>query len=188
MPIKAENKARYPKEWPAIRAGILERARHACEVCGAPNRQRIARGGGDDAGTYMLDTAEVFSDSTGERLGQIHMSNYNVDRMVEVVLTIAHLDHVPEHCDPLNLKAMCQKCHLAYDAEHHKVNAWKTRRAKAGTSELFAMDGSFPAKNPVAWAVFAPNGNVRLWSQNSEAVREYADSNGFPVTPLFREI
>ena len=66
------------------------------------------------------------------------MSNYEVDRMVDIVLTIAHLDHVPENCDPSNLKAMCQKCHLAYDSEHHRVNAWKTRRAKSGVADLFA--------------------------------------------------
>ncbi len=42
-----------------------------------------------------------------------------------------------------------------------------------------------PTRIPVAWAVFAPNGNIRLWSQNSDSVRAFADSNGLPVTPLF---
>jgi hypothetical protein len=36
-----------------------------------------------------------------------------------VVLTVAHLDHQPEHSTDDNLLAMCQACHLAYDAEHH---------------------------------------------------------------------
>lgn len=36
-----------------------------------------------------------------------------------VVLTIAHLDHMPENCQRANLKAMCQRCHLVYDQEHH---------------------------------------------------------------------
>jgi hypothetical protein len=40
-----------------------------------------------------------------------------------VVLTTAHLDHVPEHCDDANLRAMCQRCHLAYDAELHAATA-----------------------------------------------------------------
>jgi 5-methylcytosine-specific restriction endonuclease McrA len=45
----------------------------------------------------------------------------------KVVLTVAHLDHTPENCaDPDNLKALCQRCHLRYDREHHA----KTRRAR----------------------------------------------------------
>jgi hypothetical protein len=47
-----------------------------------------------------------------------------------VVLTVAHLDHTPEHCDPSNLKAMCQRCHLRYDADHHASTARATRQAK----------------------------------------------------------
>jgi 5-methylcytosine-specific restriction endonuclease McrA len=35
-----------------------------------------------------------------------------------IVLTIAHLDHTPEHCARDNLRALCQKCHNAYDAKH----------------------------------------------------------------------
>lgn len=42
-----------------------------------------------------------------------------------------------------------------------------------------------PAAEPVAWAVFAPNGNIRLWSQDSEHVRAYAAGFGFEVTPLY---
>lgn len=138
MPIKPENKARYPVDWPQIRERILARAGNCCEKCKVPNRARIARGGGDDAGTYMLDTGEVFDDQTGERLGQIHMSDYEVARMVDVVLTIAHLDHTPENCADDNLRAWCQKCHLNYDSQHHRANAQATRRAKSGTLELFS--------------------------------------------------
>lgn len=35
-------------------------------------------------------------------------------------------DHQPENCDPANLMAMCQACHLAYDRDHHA----DTRRAR----------------------------------------------------------
>lgn len=38
MPIKTENKHRYPSNWKSIRAAILERAGHRCEQCGVPNR------------------------------------------------------------------------------------------------------------------------------------------------------
>lgn len=41
MPIRPENKARYPKNWKEIRAKILERANHKCEFegCGVANYQ-----------------------------------------------------------------------------------------------------------------------------------------------------
>lgn len=37
MPIRAENKARYPKDWKAISVAIRERAGNVCEDCGAKN-------------------------------------------------------------------------------------------------------------------------------------------------------
>lgn len=103
MPIKPENKNRYPKNWKEIRCVILERADHHCEFCGAENYE-----------PHPI---------TGSK----------------VVLTIAHLDHTPENCDFNNLKALCQKCHLAYDKIHHAENARKTRNEKTGTLSLFEV-------------------------------------------------
>lgn len=137
MPIKPENRARYPKDWKQIRESILARAENRCEFCKVLNRTRIARGAGDDFGTYMTDAADVFCHETGQHFGQCRMSDYDVLRMVDIVLTIAHLDHQPEHNDPSNLKALCQKCHLSYDAKHHAQTAATTRRDRANTLELF---------------------------------------------------
>jgi 5-methylcytosine-specific restriction endonuclease McrA len=36
-----------------------------------------------------------------------------------VILTVAHLDHSKHNNDRNNLKAMCQRCHLRYDAGQH---------------------------------------------------------------------
>ena len=36
-----------------------------------------------------------------------------------------------------NLKALCQRCHLRYDAKHHAKNAAATRRAKGPNLDLF---------------------------------------------------
>ena len=137
MPIKPENKARYPKDWPQIRAMILERAGHACEKCKAPNLVMVARGEGRHAGTYMTDDAEVIDAETGENLGRCRMSDYSLSHMVRIVLTIAHLDHAPENCGPENLRAWCQRCHLRYDAEHHKRTAYATRKARTMIADLF---------------------------------------------------
>ena len=59
----------------------------------------------------------------------------------KVVLTVAHLDHTPANCTPDNLRALCQRCHLRYDAKHHSKNAAQTRRRRkieAGQMELHA--------------------------------------------------
>jgi 5-methylcytosine-specific restriction endonuclease McrA len=139
MPIKPENKARYPANWKEIRERILRRALHCCEQCSVPNGDIIVRGNGKDAGTYMNNEGKVFDAETGEYLGQWRMSDYCCNgNGVKIVLTIAHLDHVPEHCDEDNLKALCQRCHLAYDAEHHRINAAETRRSRKAIGDLFA--------------------------------------------------
>lgn len=38
MPIKPENRHRYPKDWPKIRARIDARAKDRCDECGVPNK------------------------------------------------------------------------------------------------------------------------------------------------------
>ncbi|MEQ9426986.1 MAG: hypothetical protein RJQ09_21365 [Cyclobacteriaceae bacterium] len=39
-----------------------------------------------------------------------------------VVLTVAHMDHDKENNDFSNLKALCQRCHLMHDINHHVRN------------------------------------------------------------------
>ena len=38
---------------------------------------------------------------------------------------------------------------------------------------------------PLAWVVFAPNGNVRLWSQESEPARKFAEEQSLQLVPLY---
>ncbi|MCW4004963.1 MAG: hypothetical protein NWE95_13750 [Candidatus Bathyarchaeota archaeon] len=47
-----------------------------------------------------------------------------------VMLTVAHLNHDTTSADPDNLRAMCQRCHLRYDIDHHVTNAKATRNRK----------------------------------------------------------
>ena len=56
-----------------------------------------------------------------------------------VVLTVAHLDHDETSADEGNLAAMCQRCHLTYDAPMHKANAARTNRRKK-----YRMEDLFP--------------------------------------------
>lgn len=96
MPIKPENRSRYPANWGEIRAAILERAGDCCERCKVRNGQIIARGAGPFAGTYQADTSEVFDADTGEYIASVRMSEYQIKNMVTIVLTIAHLG-MPAH-------------------------------------------------------------------------------------------
>ncbi|HIH2621699.1 TPA: hypothetical protein ACYLIB_005653 [Burkholderia cenocepacia] len=142
MPIKPENRGRYPANWPEIRARILARASNCCEQCHVANGDVITRGTGKDAGTFQrfVGDGEVFDAINGKVLGVCKASEYSSNgHWTKVVLTIAHLDHVPEHCDDDNLKALCQRCHLAYDAEHHRANAAATRRARKAIGDLFEV-------------------------------------------------
>ena len=136
MPIRPENRQRYPADWRAISARIRERADNRCEQCQAPNAEVIARGVDHHAGTYMLPDGEVRDAVTGAVLGRARGSEYPA-RYVRVVLTVAHLDHVPEHCDDDNLRALCQRCHLAYDQAHHAQTRRMTRRAPRALGDLF---------------------------------------------------
>ncbi len=87
MPIKPENRARYPTNWRSeVRPAILARAGNCCE--GSP----------------------AYPDCRAEN-GEPHPITGS-----RVVLTIAHLDHQPENVAPENLRAWCQRCHTTYDA------------------------------------------------------------------------
>ena len=50
---------------------------------------------------------------------------------------MAHLDHQPENSADKNLRAMCQKCHLNYDAEEHRRSRRERQRALVAVGDLF---------------------------------------------------
>jgi hypothetical protein len=155
MPIKPENLKRYPADWPAIRAAILERARNRCEHrdgiahrCCAEHRalgywrqgnMRRLPEGFDHLQRQVwtwVPLPRPLRDSGVDRPMTLD-TNEGPLKVIRIVLTIAHLNHEPEDCRPENLAAMCQRHHLAYDRDHHRANAQATRRARAGTLELF---------------------------------------------------
>lgn len=47
----------------------------------------------------------------------------------KVVLSVAHLNHLPEDCRRNNLAALCQRCHLRYDMRIH-VRERRERKAR----------------------------------------------------------
>ena len=130
MPIKPENRSRYPKNWPEIVAGIRERAKNRCEVCGVQNYLVIKRlrSGWRTPGPQeweMIHAKLMYGNYTMSQSLKFH-------GFVRIICTTAHLDHQPENCDPANLKFLCQKCHNNYD-KAHRVN---TRRAEGLKNQM----------------------------------------------------
>lgn len=145
MPIRPENKARYPADWPAISRRVRDEAGNRCEACGVKNGALIHRGrhDGQPAWRYASDT--VFENSrcpeTGADLPGTCWDDFEVVRgTVKAVLTVAHLDHTPEHVARENLRAWCQRCHLAYDAPMHRVGRAKRAMAARAAADLFEAD------------------------------------------------
>lgn len=88
MPIRPENKDRYPADWPAISLAAKQAAQWRCACTGQCGR-----------GTHQSRCPN--------RHGQ---AAYGTG--TKVVLTTAHLNHQPEDVSEANLVAMCQGCHL----------------------------------------------------------------------------
>lgn len=144
MPIKPENRKRYPDDWKQVRERILKRARYRCEHPGCKARQySVGRWANDELGWRWCavwgqnDNQRTYKEACQVAAETYFDSNEEGPKPTVIVLTIAHLDHRPENCDDSNLRAWCQRHHLAHDADHHRANAQATRRQKAGTLELF---------------------------------------------------
>lgn len=109
MPIHPDDRARYPDDWPEISHRIrFERAGGRCECEGEC---------GHDHGGRCEARHGLPHPVTGSK----------------VVLTTAHRNHTPEEREDHELFAACQRCHLAYDRDHHAASRRKRaeeRKAK----------------------------------------------------------
>ena len=128
MPIKAENRSKYPKEWPLISRLIRKyRAGDRCE-CTVECDTR-----------HDLDPSQWDVEDDSWRIplrcsatnGEPHPITGS-----KVVLTVAHLDHNPANNRESNLKAMCQRCHNRLNSPHRRRNAAKTRRKRYAVGEM----------------------------------------------------
>ena len=111
MPIRPENAARYPADWPEISLAVKQDARWTCEGSPAYPHCR-AEHGFDHPATGSL-----------------------------VVLTVGHLDHTPENCDRANLRAWCQRCHNTYDRAHRQATAATTHARQLRAAGQLSLSG-----------------------------------------------
>lgn len=114
MPIRPENRGRYPADW-KLRSRFVRvvRSRGRCE-----------------SGVFLGKPCQAVNGKPHPITGS------------KVVLTAAHVyDHRPESAGLLNLAALCQRCHLAHDmpqrtarrvarwaAEDRRRYEWRKRR------------------------------------------------------------
>lgn len=139
MPIRPENRDRYPKNWDAISKTVKVLAGWRCQCEGECGRGTHEGRCPNEHGKPAYGTGS------------------------NVVLTTAHLDHTPENCDPANLRAMCQGCHLHYDREHHAQTRAATRAATLAT--LMTPANHYPANG----------GITKVTPNDSPPVRPFAD-------------
>lgn len=131
MPI---DYSKYPPNWKTeIVPRILARENNQCGNCGVDNSARLwsvplkLR----EHGKYKVKRIWVSSDSDMQRLRLLAVNSTGCRiKRITVVLTIAHLDHDELNHDVRDdrLMAMCQSCHLNYDASE------KNRRIMARAS------------------------------------------------------
>jgi hypothetical protein len=112
MPIRPENRGRYPADWRAISLEVRERAGWRCE--GSP----------------------AYPDCRA-RHGEPHPVTGS-----KVILTVAHLNHQPEDNgapgDRPNLRAWCQRCHNTYDLPMRRAGIRERARVALNNLDLFA--------------------------------------------------
>lgn len=134
MPI---DYSKYPANWKTqIRPEILAREEHKCKFCKVPNRIIIIRGYYGDRECYQTDDGNIFDAFTSEPIGADYLGSLSgPGNMVDVVLTVAHLDHNIENNDYSNLAALCQRCHNRHDKDYRKAN--RTEKQNRSQPKLF---------------------------------------------------
>lgn len=121
MPIARELRPFYrTAEWLEARARVLNRAANCCEQCRKPNGERVfvvTRPA--TAEMYWSFGGALWRDRHGRPAPLIPRSAEI--RRIRVKIGVAHLDHNPQNNSDVNLRALCDFCHLAHDANHHKL-------------------------------------------------------------------
>lgn len=150
MPIRTENKNRYPKDW-KLRSRFVRfvRAKNRCEWCGLYNYSighRDANGkfiGIIESGFSRLLSKEYFFewidsyDYKSARAVCDYLNTLVDEKLIVIVLTVAHVhNHNPEAANLLNLAALCQKCHNDHDLTMRKQNRKLNSAIDAGQLRL----------------------------------------------------
>jgi len=139
MPIDYK---KYPKDWKTvIRPAIMKRAKNRCEQCGLKHYQVGHREGywftptGGNAHHDAAGNGELSYKEAKELIA--HHNSICEDKLIIIVLTVAHLDNDVKNNDYSNLQALCQSCHNRMDIDYRKQNRKATLNKKKGVIEMF---------------------------------------------------
>ena len=127
MPIRPEERARYPKNWKSeIVPRIRARSQNRCECTGQCGVQHI----GTPIGTGRC------SAMNGD-----HIDNgKDAIEWPRIVLTVMHLNHQPEDNRDENLLHGCQGCHNRYDMPVRAANRKARLMAACADGDLFKCE------------------------------------------------
>jgi len=134
------NRKLYPHNWEEISLKVRKEAGHKCEFCGVPDRVWIIRNKFNPAEYVIVEDSDSYFKT-------LHDSGCDYgDKIIEVILTVAHLDHNPGNNERANLRALCQRCHNVHDAPNRAKNARMTRikkkqRRRAASGQLALIGG-----------------------------------------------
>lgn len=137
MPIRPEWRKYYRgREWEAARYGELKRAGGKfdergkyiggakCRQCGKPDRERVwVVSQGLPLRQFWAPESSFWESGWRDCLTGARRPTFGFTdppRLILVKIGVAHLDHNPANRWEYNLQALCQWCHLHYDAPHHK--------------------------------------------------------------------
>ncbi|MEL6763530.1 MAG: hypothetical protein AAFO87_07670 [Cyanobacteria bacterium J06607_6] len=95
------NRSLYPDNWEQIAFAIKQEAQWTCEGCGRP----------------CLHPGESVTDFVGRLTTElpIWLIDNPETHPRRFLLSVAHLDHLPQNCERTNLRAWCCPCHCRYD-------------------------------------------------------------------------
>jgi len=117
----------YPPNWEAIARQIKDEVGWRCEGCG-----RLCIRPGEDPLAFMERIR------TG-RISECPVVQEFLEKPRRFLLTVAHLDHVPQNSDRRNLKAWCAPCHCRYDLSQMARKQY-LKRERQGQLNLFTPE------------------------------------------------
>ena len=175
MPIKRELRWFYPIDWPEISRRVrFERAGGVCEKCGRPHGEIVIC---LPDGRWFDAARQTWRSYCGRAARWPDIAEAAQIRRTRIILAAAHLDHDPSNNRLLNLKSLCQRCHMIHDRPHHLVRRRITYLLRRAFGDLFlgsysasfmlkhsAMDGSGRGNDSrcLVGVVLAPSGTSGL--------------------------
>ena len=132
------NRGLYPKNWEQMAFEIKQAAKWTCEGCGRP----CIRPDESIAKFVERITTEM----------PIWLVDNPAAHPRRFLLSVAHLDHLPQNCDRANLRAWCCPCHGRYDLGQMPLKK-HLKAEREGQLSLSAISPADAASSVRRWLV-----------------------------------